>query len=543
MKYAARCLLVISLPLLALFISLADAGEVRGRFLYEDRVFAATGWTGELQLLPVRGAIAAVEAVGGGQLAQGVTDESGEVSLMVPSAGVMQLQLSAQCRDGGGQFRVVNRTFQQFSVVSASVTVNTDTTSDLIEVVAPYKNGNSRSVGGAFNIFDVIHTSVQLTGQYVTITSAPMLTVVWEVGSTNGTYYSSGISPQIYLYGITTDTDEYDDAIIAHEFGHYVADHFSVDDSPGGSHALNVEYGLTLTWSEGFAHYLSSLVRDTPQHLDTYGDVDFLSFNLENVDISTESMSGISVPIGAANEMRVACALWDITDAIGDDPIDAKMGDFWIIFSQDLPNYNGSVTMESFFLGWRNRWGNRRDFPRFLDTLYGQGIFYKPDVFEPNDNVISATVLARGDMRKNMTFFESSDVDWFIIPVTPGKRYLFETEELHNGADTVLTLYDESGLVKLGENDDIGSELASRLAWTSDSTGTVRLRISHLSSTRQANYGSYNLIARMVPDFNNDGSVNGDDITPLIHHPFDFNLDSSADYLDWLEFARNHWGE
>ena len=520
------------------------AGSVRARFLYEDRIFNASGWTGELRLRPIAGARALLETEGGQGLSTGTTDASGEVLFTQNLLDAYPVRVRVEARDGGMHLlRVVRSSGSLYTLLSDTV-IHYATANVVVEVVAPYKVGSQRSIGGAFNIYDVIYRGMEKLAGDFGATGFPLLAVYWQVGSTDGTYYSH-FDHSMHLYGTTEDTDEYDDAIVVHEFGHYVADVFSRDDSSGGPHYLNREYPLPLSWSEGVAHYISSLLRENPQHLDTYGDVDYLTFNLETVHAGLGPEQQAAVAPGAGCELRVAAALWDVTDATGDDPEAASEEDFWRVFHEDLPVAASRVTMESFFLAWRARWANREDWPLFLDVLSGQGIYYFDDALEPNNAAGKASLISRRLERGRLTFFGAGDEDWFSVPVTLDSRYIFETDNLHNGADTVLALLDETGSAVLAQNDNAGqqdSPYDSRILWTSDRTGVVRLRVRHVTSTWQASFGSYELLATYHPDRNGDGEVDTVDLTPWVTHMPDFNLDGVIDYVDWFEFSRA-WGE
>src|SRR4029077_19806398 len=64
-----------------------------------------------------------------------------------------------------------------------------------------------------------------------------------------------------------------DDFIILHEYGHYLAFHFSRDDSPGGDHSGNQRLDPRLAFSEGWASYFACAVLDDPRSLDTGTDI------------------------------------------------------------------------------------------------------------------------------------------------------------------------------------------------------------------------------------------------------------------------------
>ena len=91
---------------------------------------------------------------------------------------------------------------------------------------------------------------------------------------------------QIYLLGdANSDTDEYDDHIVVHEFIHYVTGAINRDDSLGGLHTLRDYLDETVAYSEGMANALSGLLLDDAIYKDSGGPQQQavqVAFNLEN---------------------------------------------------------------------------------------------------------------------------------------------------------------------------------------------------------------------------------------------------------------------
>ena len=158
---------------------------------------------------------------------------------------------------------------------------------------------------GAFNILD----SVCMGQEHVIGYGAarpPLLTCYWEQGSTDGTYYSP-TGNSLHLLGSTSDTDEFDDAVIIHELGHYMADVYSIDTSPGGDHNWSEDHqDLRLSWSEGWANYFSSLVRNNPEYFDSYNG------GVTQLEIETPSHAATAT--GQDTESTVHSVLWDLYD-------------------------------------------------------------------------------------------------------------------------------------------------------------------------------------------------------------------------------------
>ena len=89
----------------------------------------------------------------------------------------------------------------------------------------------------------------------------------------------------IYVLGefsSTGDTDEFDQHVIAHEFGHYFEDRFSRSDSIGGDHGGGDRLDLRLAFGEGWGNAYSAMSLNDPAYRDSQQGVssDF-GFNLE----------------------------------------------------------------------------------------------------------------------------------------------------------------------------------------------------------------------------------------------------------------------
>jgi len=108
-------------------------------------------------------------------------------------------------------------------------------------------------------------------------TSLSRVTFLWSPNSTTGTYYS----PQGYLNGpaitvrggdsSTQNTDEWDDFVLAHEYGHHASNLLWRDNSLGGVHAIGDALYPSLAWGEGVATFFSGIVKNSPWYWDSQG--------------------------------------------------------------------------------------------------------------------------------------------------------------------------------------------------------------------------------------------------------------------------------
>ncbi|RRR65326.1 MAG: hypothetical protein EI684_23545 [Candidatus Viridilinea halotolerans] len=99
-----------------------------------------------------------------------------------------------------------------------------------------------------------------------------------------------------------------------------------------------------------------------------------------------------------------------------------------------------------------------------------------PDAYEPDNSQAEAQAITVGEEQQR-TFHYPQDEDWVAVMVTTGTAYHFETFDLDDGADTVLTLYNERG-DELAYNDDFGSAWASRIYYQAENDERLYLQVS-----------------------------------------------------------------
>jgi len=139
----------------------------------------------------------------------------------------------------------------------------------------------------------------------------PPLQVNWSVNNvTEGTYYTNS---NLFILGDEDgDTDEYDNHIISHEWGHYYEDKFSRSDSIGGSHSGDEVLDIRLALSEGWGNAFSAMALDDPVYFDTLGTDQANGFNFD-VEHGTNTSKGWY------SEGSVQRILYDLYDSNDDD--------------------------------------------------------------------------------------------------------------------------------------------------------------------------------------------------------------------------------
>lgn len=148
-----------------------------------------------------------------------------------------------------------------------------------------------------------------------------------EEGKIGGAFFSPS-ARAIYLRGdAAVNTDEYDEPVIAHEFGHFVTHQFARSDSPGGSHSLFEKLDPALAFDEGWATAFGALTLGTPVYRDSREVATPSSPQREfYFDIETGQQSW---PQGWYSEASVQKLLYDLGDGANDDGVELGFAGLW----------------------------------------------------------------------------------------------------------------------------------------------------------------------------------------------------------------------
>ena len=139
-----------------------------------------------------------------------------------------------------------------------------------------------------------------------------------EIGTT---FFTPGSPDRIFVLGSAgTDTDEFDAAVIAHEWGHYYQDNFSRDDSLGGPHTTTERLDLRVAFSEGWGNAFSGMARGDPVYRDSFGTNQASGFG-----INVENSASLS-NAGWFNEGSIQSIFWDLFDSTPDGVDNVALG-------------------------------------------------------------------------------------------------------------------------------------------------------------------------------------------------------------------------
>ena len=280
--------------------------------------------------LPVQQAV--VEVICNGlQYDQTVTDVNGDYSLVFPAGQPSFVRVRAQLKQDGSpswDFSVVDNTSadqQTYLMDSQLFTENTDVIKSLRADSGWTIDGTLKFPGrlyqGRFAAPFAILDSIRKSKDKVLVQEPgaifPQLNINWSVlNTTSRGEISRGqietsffFENQVYLLGAKdNDTDEYDEHVIIHEWGHYFEFNFSRSDSVGGQHSGGDILDVRVAFGEGFGNAFSAMVTDDPNYIDVSGpkQEDGFSFNIERNDC---------INPGWYSECSVQSILYDLYDS------------------------------------------------------------------------------------------------------------------------------------------------------------------------------------------------------------------------------------
>jgi hypothetical protein len=133
-------------------------------------------------------------------------------------------------------------------------------------------------------------------------------------GDIGTSFYSSGENHMFLLGAAGSDADEFDDHVVAHEWGHYFEDAFSRSDSIGGAHSLGDALDMRVAFGEGFATALSGIALEDPIYCDTTTSSGF------DINIEEDGSGGTPGWFNETSVMELIYDLWDVAaDTAGAD--------------------------------------------------------------------------------------------------------------------------------------------------------------------------------------------------------------------------------
>lgn len=283
------------------------------------------------------------------------TDTAGHYSVAVTANTDIKIRIKAQLFKTGTpswDFQVVDNTNGQALYVADSASFNSGTSnlSKTYNLTSGWSGPSYTSTRAAapFAILDTVYKAISKITTADNTAHFPQLLINWSVnnigtsgdqtvGQIGTSHYSSG-DKQLWILGKSdNDTDEYDDHVIAHEWGHYFEFNFSRSDSPGGSHAQGDKLDPRIAFGEGFGNAFSGMATDDPNYVDTNGAAQGSVGPVMNLADSNGDPSSI----GWYSEDSVQYILYALYKNLGFSPI-------YAVFTNQQKSTNSFTTIYSF---------------------------------------------------------------------------------------------------------------------------------------------------------------------------------------------------
>jgi hypothetical protein len=283
--------------------------SVQGKLQYERVAHLPAGGLDYATVTthPIRGVrVAVVDATSGAELGTAVSGDDGAYS--IPLMAPASVKVWAYSETVEPAITVEDNTSGNavYVLESAVTEVKGPTTVDVLGKTGwdGTKYSMPRSAA-PFALLDAAYSGGRRFRDAVTPPPTfPALKVNWSVNNSpeDGDIEAGqiGIShwdgEEIYVLGRDgADTDEFDDHVVVHEWGHYFETAMSRGDSFGGSHYYGDVLDPRLAFSEGFGNALSAMILDPDTvYADSYGDVqsDGFAYDLEDADVTADASPG-----------------------------------------------------------------------------------------------------------------------------------------------------------------------------------------------------------------------------------------------------------
>lgn len=354
-----------------------------------NRTVGKLDYAAEQQLPARRVRVEAIDSVNSSVVASTSTDDSGNYRIDVPAGRSVKVRVHARmvatgylpdgiagspesCSGSSWDVRVVDNTNSRagYALTSSSVYSAAASNQNFTPAIARSGGVYTDRAAAPFALLDTILREIELVCQADASIAMPLVLVHWSVnneaisgtksqGQISTSHYTrenvSGIGssvPVIYILGKEdNDTDEYDDHVVAHEFGHYLEDNLYRSDSIGGGHFLGEMIDPRVAFGEGFGNAISAMTFDDSVYIDTAGEDQIGGFAIDvNVDPGSSSTPS-SIYRSVYSEFAVQHVLWKLFKNRG------NFDRIHTVLAQDHRTTAALTSMHSFAAYYRARFG------------------------------------------------------------------------------------------------------------------------------------------------------------------------------------------
>jgi len=300
---------------------------------------------------PIKGATIELLGSAGAVLDTSKTDANGDYSFsgVTPNTDVRVRVKAEMVQSAGAQWdvRVQDNTSSDALYALQGSLTSSGTANATRNLNAPSGWTGSNSAGsytaqrqaGPFAVIDPIYDALIKISAHDSAVIFPPAKFNWSINNRPSTTTNLAVGDigtssyrgngDIYILGAeNNDTDEYDDHVNVHEWGHYFEDQLSRSDSIGGQHGGRDRLDPRVAMGEGFGNALSGMITDDPFYRDSNGlrQGGGFEINVENNSVTNE---------GWFNESSVQSILYDIYDSADDsvDTLSAGIGPIYDTFT------------------------------------------------------------------------------------------------------------------------------------------------------------------------------------------------------------------
>lgn len=432
------------------------------------------------------------------------TDSSGHYSFALPNNTQIKVRVSAKMIQSGTpswDVKVVDNTNNNALYVMEGALTSTGF-SDSSRNLNASSGWDGRSytlsrVAAPFAILDNAYKSIHkvLTANPNTLFS-PLL-MNWSInnvslggdtslGQITTSHYTNS---NLFILGdADSDTDEYDDHVVTHEWGHYYEDKLSRSDSIGGSHGSGDILDIRVAFSEGFGNAFSGMVLDEPVYFDTMGtgQASGFSFNMESETPDTP---------GWYSEASVQRILYDLYDdnSDGNDILNFGFIPLHAIFTGTQKTTPAFTSIFSFITLLKNEnIGDADDIDTLVSSeniatitdIYGLGRVNQASDY-PYNNLTVGTPLSISITNEYGDYNKLSNRKYVKFSITTSGTYTIKVQQVNGtNSDPDFYLFDTSPFSKVYSSEGTVSGLEQKDVTLS--TGEYLLDVSEYNNIDNA---------------------------------------------------------
>jgi len=405
--------------------------------------------------------VTAVDA-SGATIASTCTDGSGNYALKeIPESTSLKVRAYAKMKNSTWDVKVVDNTHSDALYLIEGSLRDSGTTDSSRDLKASYANDQS----APFAILDSVHQAMDKVLTANSSATFPALKLNWSLNNISSSTFKPKIgqivttlysNSNIYVLGDKSDTDEFDNHVIIHEWGHYFEDMFSRADSIGGSHSAGQKLDIRLAFGEGFGNAFSAIVTDDPLYYDT------LQNGTQGSNMNIESATPY-VP-GYFSEASIQRILYDLYDSNNDGADSLSMG-FTPLYNTLVGAEKTTPAFTSIFTFITALKNENADSSAKIDAITSaENISDISDIYGTNNNAFLYAYLRVGDSIRISTNTSNGvpnkleNHKYIRFSINRRKSYRIRVDSLSsNSPDPDFELFKTSSFIKVGQGYNSGT--------------------------------------------------------------------------------------